>query len=105
MPVNLRRITTVHMPAELNQPDLGCVGADPDDFFPRNDERVAETTERLHRTAVFFCAPCPVRRLCQATGKTAGYGLWGGVLYLAPASLTASSRREFDLLKPKGDDR
>jgi WhiB family transcriptional regulator, redox-sensing transcriptional regulator len=55
------------------QDRAGCIGADPDLFFPitPHDETAAKA----------ICAWCPVRAGCRAFADehAIGYGIWGGL--------------------------
>lgn len=50
-----------------------CVGWDPEEFFPPNDDDAGEARD--------ICAACPVRGQCLAYAVTADerFGIWGGL--------------------------
>ncbi len=64
-----------------------CRGADPDLFYPEDDEdETSEESERI-QAAKMICALCPVREACleHAIAVREKHGIWGG--------LTARERR------------
>lgn len=49
----------------------GCLGLDPDSFFPSTGERASSARK--------ICDTCPVRRQCLDLAKATGAsGIWGG---------------------------
>ena len=63
--------------------DLGgaaCRAADPELFFPPDDERPADRETRVAQ-AVAVCHGCPVQAACYAAAVANGerWGIWGGV--------------------------
>lgn len=52
--------------------------------------------ERLRDLAHRYCAPCPLRRLCEERGRAERFGLYGGVLWRS----VGGQRVPLDLLAP-----
>ncbi|OUS88587.1 WhiB family transcriptional regulator [Rhodococcus sp. NCIMB 12038] len=56
-----------------------CRHADPDLFFPTEDEN-RNLRLRREKVAKQFCSSCPVKRECRCHAITVGepFGVWGG---------------------------
>ncbi len=61
-------------------PGAACVTADPDLFFPAEDERAVGRRRRA-AAALAVCAGCPARVRCYQLAAARGerWGIWGGV--------------------------
>lgn len=58
--------------------------------------RDEDEEDRLRDLAHRYCAPCPLRRLCEERGRTEKFGLYGGVLWRS----VGGQRVALDLLAP-----